>query len=148
MSKSKRSSAGQRLDKLDRRALLQLVSDLMKISAENRTFVRARLGGSPGSVRAAYRRRIVAQFLIGGELDLDAAYRSIAEYRRATGDVAGTLELMMTFVENGTQFGKEFPNVGDELYDSVGAVLAEFAELVSTRPYIRAGENGCTRWRR
>jgi hypothetical protein len=43
--------------------------------------------------------------------NLLVAARLITGYRQVTGDVLGTLELMLTFVETGTRFTNEFGDI-------------------------------------
>ncbi|WP_285715357.1 hypothetical protein, partial [Proteus vulgaris] len=54
-----------------------------------------------------YRAKIVEQFYPKrgeAKLKLSEARKAIKDFRKATGHVTGTAELMMTYVENGAEF--------------------------------------------
>jgi len=93
-------------------ALLALVKDLHDASPENRDFLRARFDAknTGGDALEKYRRKIVEQFFPRrgfGKLKLAEARKAIRDYRKATGNVAGTIDLMLAYVENGTEFTQQ-----------------------------------------
>jgi hypothetical protein len=116
-------------------ALLALVKDLYDASSSNRDFLRARVQDDAGNGTAVerYRRMIVEQFYPSrgfGKLKLAEARRAIRDYRRATGNLAGTIDLMLTYVENGTQFTREFGDINEAYYNSLESVLHEMTQLL------------------
>ena len=48
----------------------------------------------------------------------------------ATSDVGGTLDLMLTFVEMGNRFTKQFGDVDGPFYDAVLGMMEQFAKRV------------------
>lgn len=119
----------------DTPALLALVKDLYDAAAENRDFIQARchVGASGGEALEKYRRKIVEQFYPArgeGKLKLGEARKAIRDYRKATGNLPGTVELLMTYVENGAQFTYEYGDIDERFYDSVESVLDELAILL------------------
>ena len=58
------------------------------------------------------------------------AARLITGYRQATGDLLGTLELMLTFVETGTRFTLEFGDIDEPFYEGLELMLADFRDLL------------------
>ncbi|MEN9678489.1 MAG: hypothetical protein RIS76_4385 [Verrucomicrobiota bacterium] len=129
------SAARQHLTTWDKPALLALVKDLYDAAAENRDFIQARcqVDGSGGAVLENYRGKIVAQFFPArgfGKLKLGEARKAIRDYRKATGDLPGTAELLMTYVENGTRFTHEFGDIDERFYGSVESALEELATLL------------------
>ena len=122
----------------DKPALLALVKDLYEVAAENRDFIQARCqdggGGeeSGGEVLEKYRRKIVEQFFPAhgeGKLNLGEARKAIRDYRKATGNLPGTAELLMTYVENGAEFSHEYGDIDERFYSSVESALDELAAL-------------------
>ena len=116
-------------------ALLELVKDLHDASPENRDFLRARFDAenSGGEALEKYRRKIIEQFfpLRGeGKLKLAEARKAIRDYRKATGNVAGTIDLMLTYVENGTEFTQQFGDINEPYYNSLESALNELAGLL------------------
>jgi hypothetical protein len=62
------------------------------------------------------------------------AARLITGYRQVTGDVLGTLELMLTFVETGTRFTHEFGDIDEPFYEGLELMLADFRDLLLAHP--------------
>ena len=115
-------------------ALIALVKDLYEASPDNRHFLQARFQAEENDSAALekYRRKIVEQFFPArgmGKLRLTEARKAIRDYRKATGNLAGTIDLMLVYVENGTEFSHQF---GDSLsvYSSVISVLREMTPLL------------------
>jgi len=131
------SAARRHLATLDKPALLALVKDLYDSGAENRDFIQARCqaADSGGEVLEAYRKRIVEQFFSKradgvGALKLGVARKAIRDYRKASGNLSGTVELLMTYVENGAEFTHEYGDIDEPFYNSVASVLEELAGLL------------------
>jgi hypothetical protein len=118
-----------------RPALLALIKVLHDNSADNRDFLRARFQAesTAGEALEKYRERIVEQFFPRrgfGKLKLAEARKAIRDYRKATGNIAGTLDLMLTYVENGTEFTREFGDINEAYYNSLESVMDEMAGLL------------------
>jgi hypothetical protein len=109
-----------RLDTFDRKGLLGLVHDLYEASEGNRRFLQARFLSSAAAIEK-YRRLILAAVfpdpLSQRPIRLRDAIAAITEYRRSTGDVAGSVDLMLTFVEAGTEQAVDL-GYGDDAYFS------------------------------
>ena len=126
----------------DKPALLALVKDLYEVAAENRDFIQARCqdggqggqaGENGGEVLEKYRGKIVEQFFPArgeGKLKLGEARKAIRDYRKATGNLHGTAELLMTYVENGAEFTHEYGDIDERFYSSVESALDELAALL------------------
>ena len=112
------------LASFDKPELVALLKDLFDHSIESRAFLSARFlaGGVPDAILDKYRKHIVEQFLPkrgDGKLDLRSARRAIRDYRKATSDLAGTVDLMLTYVESGTEFTNQFGDISESFYDSL-----------------------------
>ena len=127
----------------DKPTLLALVKDLYEVAAGNRDFIQARCqagghaggqdGESGGEVLEKYRGKIVEQFFPArgfGKLKLGEARKAIRDYRRATGNLSGTAELLMTYVENGAEFAHEYGYSDERFYSSVESALDELAAVL------------------
>lgn len=129
------SAARKHLMTWEKPALLALVKDLYDSAAENRDFIQARCNAEEtgGEMLEKYRRKIVEQFFPargGGKLKLTEARKAIRDYRRATGNIAGTTELLMTYVENGARFTDQYGDIDERFYSSVESALDELAALL------------------
>ena len=116
-------------------ALLALVKDLYDAATVNRDFVEARCKAeeSGDEILEKYRRKIVEQFFPTrgeGKLKLGEARKAIRDYRKATRNVSGTADLLMTYVENGTRFTHEYGDIDERFYSSVESALDELATLL------------------
>jgi hypothetical protein len=114
-------------------ALIALIKDLHDASPENRDFLRARFDAESGEARENYRRKIVEQFFPQrgfGKLKLAEARKAIRDYRKATGNVAGTIDLLLTYLENGTEFTQQFGDINEAYYNSLESVLNELTTLL------------------
>lgn len=123
----------------DKPALVAPVKDLYEAAAENRDFIQARCqargqaGESGGEALEKYRRKIVEQFFPSrgfGKLKLGEARKAIRDYRKATGNLPGTAELLMTYVENGAEFTQNYGDIDERFYSSVESALDELAALL------------------
>jgi hypothetical protein len=65
-------------------------------------------------------------------LELRSARRTIRDYRKATSDLAGTVDRMLTYVESGTDFTNRFGDINESFYNSLESVLDEMVSLLRT----------------
>ena len=137
---SENKSAGwqnirRQLDDWSKPAMIALVKDLHDASPDNRDFILARFQAEDdaGAALEKYRHKIVEQFFPArgdGKLKLAEARKAIRDYRKATGNLTGTIDLMLTYVENGTEFSREFGYPVESFYNSLESVLNEMAQLL------------------
>lgn len=116
-------------------ALLALVKDLYAASEVGRDLVNARCSPAESATVTLekYRRKIVDQFFPArgyGKLKLGEARQAIRAFRKATGNLGGTVELLMTYVENGTSFTQQFGDIDERFYNSIESALTELATLL------------------
>jgi len=128
----------RQLDDWAKTALIALVKDLYDVSPDNRDFLQARLQAeeNDGAALEKYRRKIVEQFFPvhgDGKLKLTEARKAIRDYRKATGNLTGTIDLMLTYVENGTEFTWQFGDINESFYNSLESMLFELTELLLSR---------------
>jgi hypothetical protein len=104
--RKKWSDVKARLEAFDRAGLVSLLGDLYDASAANRRFLHSRL--THGSRAIEEYRRLVADAMYPDpfskrRVSVRDAAAAIVEYRRSTADVSGTVDLILTFVEAGTE---------------------------------------------
>ncbi len=130
------SGVSRQLKEWPRPALLALVKDFYDASPENRHFLHARFQAEDASGEAleAYRRKIVEQFFPArgfGKLKLAEARKAIRDYGKATGNVAGTIDLLLTYVENGTEFTADLGYANEPYFNSLESASEEMKALLS-----------------
>jgi hypothetical protein len=129
------SSIREQLREWPQSALMALIKDLYDSSPANRDFLHARFQAeeTEGAALEAYRRKIIEQFFPQrgfGKLKLAEAHKAIRDYRKAAGNAAGTVELVLTFVENGTEFTLQFGDIDGPFYNHLASVLHEMVQLL------------------
>lgn len=129
------SAVKQHIKDWDSGQFAALLKDLYNLSTENRTFLDARvqLNGVGDAALEAYRERVIEPFFPkrgSGKLKLGEARKAIRDYRKATGDEAGTAELLMTYVESGARFTHEYGDIDERFYSSIESALDELASLL------------------
>ena len=140
------SEVKARLGAFDRKGLVSLLGELYDASVANRRFLHSRL--TPGSRAIEEYRRLVADAIYPDpfskrRVSVRDAGAAIVEYRRSTGDTSGTVDLMLTFVEAGTEQAADL-GYGDEAYFDalqirLDAVAKEFDTLsAEVRASVRA----------
>jgi hypothetical protein len=135
--RKKWSEVKARLEALDWKGLVSLLGDLYAANEANRRFLHARL--VPGSRAIEEYRRLVADAIYPDpfskrRVSVRDAAAAIVEYRRSTGDASGTVDLMLTFVEAGTEQAADL-GYGDEAYfDALQVRLDAVAKEFDTLP--------------
>ncbi|HEY3852947.1 MAG TPA: hypothetical protein VGO67_00980 [Verrucomicrobiae bacterium] len=125
----------RKLDDWSKPALIGLVKDLYEVSSGNRDFLHARFQAEAddGTALEKYRRKIANQFFPAhgdGKLKLAEARKAIRDYQKATGNLVGGIDLRLTYVENGTEFTREFGDINESFYNSLESVLNEMVSLL------------------
>jgi len=133
--------------KMQPKELVRLMGELYSLSKENQRFLEARLGDASAQLPAY--RQLVADCLFpdplrkGAKVRIVEAKRAISQYERATGDSAGTVDLMLTFVETGTAFAVDLGYGDDNFFAALENMLSRALNLLrsgtddlrcSTRP--------------
>ena len=119
----------------DSTQLTALLKDLYDSSADTRAFLDARIqADSPdGAAIETYRQRIVDQFYPKrgeGRLKQAEARKAVRDYKKATGNLSGTIDLLLTHLESGTDFTLEFGDIDGPFYDGLCSVMDELARLL------------------
>lgn len=135
------AGVARRLESLKKSELIALVHDLYELSAETRNFVNARFPGRQhkGTTIEPYRATITARFFPTGEpgdLDFALARKTIADYRKATGDVEGVLDLTLTCVETAGRLASEIAIHDPWYFADLGEVATDFMNLLGQHPHL------------
>ena len=134
-NKSNWSAIRAQLKGWSRPAVMALLKDLYDASAANRDFIHARFQAEDdgGEALERYREKIIEPFFPKrgfGKLKLADARKAIRDYSKATGNLAGTIELMLTYVEQGTAFTLQYGDIDGPFYNSMEAMLGDLANLL------------------
>ncbi|AKB43999.1 DUF6155 family protein [Methanosarcina vacuolata] len=125
------------LQNTDRKELINIIRDLYRYSEENRRYLLARsinTNAEPG-ILEAYREVIKNEFFPEkwhGTLRYSVAKKAISDYSKASGDFAGTMELMLFYVENGVEFTCKYGDIDEEFYQEIYSAFEEFCTRLET----------------
>ena len=113
------------------RDLLTLISDLYSLDAKNKRFLEARFISKKDSL-TSYKKTIRESVHpdIEKPFQLREGRNAIAEYKKATGNIEGTLDLMIYYVECGTEFTLEYGDIDGPFYNSLGSMFEAAAQLL------------------
>lgn len=127
----------KKLEAFDQKGLVGLVHDLYEASTANRRFLQARLLPSQSAVEKY--RRLVAEAVFPDpfsrrRVSLRDATAAITEYRRSTGDLVGTVDLMLTFIEAGTEQAADLGYRDEHYFSALENKLDAIAKSWRTLP--------------
>lgn len=136
-SELKWSDLKKSLQKSDKKELLNAIQELYKYSEDNRRYLLARFIDKEEipKVMEEYRQIVVNEFFPEkgfGELRYSVAEKAIREYSEASGDFAGKMELMLTYVENGVKYTNKYGDIDEEFYEKIYGMLEQFCALLKT----------------
>ena len=128
------------LQKAEKKELIDLIRELYGHSVGDRMLINSRYLGEgvkkeKNKMLQKYRKIIKEEFLPEKGLEkirYSVAERAINDYSNALGDLVGTLDLMLTYVEGGVRFASTFGAIDDEFYDSIEGMLDRLCELLKT----------------
>ncbi len=125
------------LQNLEKEEFIQLVKDLYALSKENKSFLSARFDRDNKDILLEYKNKVIEPFYPKrggiGKLQLRPAKNAISDYKKASNDLLGTLDLMLTYVEAGTKFTTEYGYINENFYNSLESVLYDFKNLINTK---------------
>ena len=126
-----------RLEAFDRKGLVSLLGDLYDASVANRRFLHSRLTRGSGAIdeyRHLVTDAIYPDPFSKRRVSVRDAAAAIVEYRRSTGDASGTVDLMLTFVEAGTEQAADLGYGDDAYFDALQIRLDAVAKEFDTLP--------------
>ncbi|WP_440955254.1 DUF6155 family protein [Methanosarcina sp. Mfa9] len=125
------------LQDADQKELLHIIKDLYKLSEKNRMFLMARCMDLKvlDGVLNTYKQVIKDDFFPKrgyGALRYSVAEKAIKDYSEASGDFAGTMELMFFYVENGVEFTSKYGDIDEDFYIKIYGMLEKFCTQLKT----------------
>jgi len=114
----------------DRADLLGLIGDLYAASPDNRAFLSAHLGLGEDPLapfKAIVEHGMYPDVIRGHQPSIQKAKKAITDYRRATADQRGTVDLRVCFCEQASEFALEY-GMDDESY--LDALVRMFEQAV------------------
>ena len=122
----------------DQKELINLLHDLYKNSVENRRYVTARYAKVEGGseILEAYRKKVLNVYYpprgAASRPRYSVAKKAVNDYSEASGDIKGTMDLVLTLVENVMKYRHEFSGIDEASYVGGADMMAKFSELIRT----------------
>ena len=122
---------------LEPKEMLDLFRQLYMLSPENAEFIDSQFkSGSEEKLLEEYRQKIKLEFF--PEHDPYSKFPRmgwmkslIRDYRKGTGDLAGTAELMVTFQEHGMEFTMMYGDISEQFYDSLLSGMNDMIKMLT-----------------
>jgi len=123
------------LQEADKKELIDIIQNLYRFSEDNRRYL---LTGSmepnaESGLLEAYRAIIKNEFFPEkghGTLRYSIAKKAIDSYWKASESVEGKMELMLFYVENGTDFTNEYGDIDEEFYSKIVDMLEKLCIIL------------------
>jgi hypothetical protein len=129
------------LKELPEAKLIELLKGLHDLSPQNKAWLNA--NAMPAEQNTAYLeecRQKVIKLVYNPTRNTPPmprfrdAKKVISDYKKATKDQLGTLDLMLTYVERGHAFTNDFGDIDEPFYDRLINMLENFAEELKKHP--------------
>jgi len=119
--------------------LLHLIHDLYQLNPDNKKFIQTRFAdqNDKQSLLESYRKIIIQEFFPDKGLEklrIPVAKKAISSYETASGDISGTIDLMMTYIEQIMRFLKEYGDIDEKYLDSMGSVFENLKKKAVASP--------------
>ena len=134
------SELKRELTQYNQAQLLEMVSALYSLSTENKRFIEAKVVNDDNVIEK-YREIISrsisteAPWLKSHQLSLKTAKKAISDYKKATGNIEDTMDLMIYYVERGTKFTQAFGDIDESFYNSMESMFESILKLMSSNSY-------------
>lgn len=129
------------LKEYDTERLIELLKGLYDLSPANKAFVRQQFSESPQDAEFLEKcRRQVVQVIYPPRRQypdypkFSQARKAINEYKKATNDINGTIDLLLTYVERGTAFTSDFGDIDGPFYERLETALSNATDLITSSP--------------
>lgn len=141
MSKITWTELKLKLERLPHQALIELIKGLFQLSAQNKAWLVAQLADPAANVDYFEEcKQKVSRLVYDGRRLYPSrprfreAKKVISDYKKATNDLPGTLDLLLTYIENGHWFTKQFGDIDAAFYDALISAVYRFAEDLMKLP--------------
>ena len=120
---------------------LEIIKGLYDLSPANKAFIRQRFSDSPQDAEflEKCRRQIInAIYPLRQQYpdypNFRDARNAVNAYKKATGDMVGTIDLLLTYVERGTAFTSDFGDIDEPFYIRLETALQNAVDLITASP--------------
>ncbi|MFS0862016.1 DUF6155 family protein [Fredinandcohnia sp. 179-A 10B2 NHS] len=133
MSKLNITELKKSLKQLEQKELIQLVADLYKLNSDVKDYLSSKFGGEEVALELynKAKKKIQDEFYPDRglpKLRLSEAKQAISDFKKSTGNSSLVADLMLLYVELGTEFSREFGVMETQFYNSMVFMYDKVAE--------------------
>lgn len=113
--------------------LLNLIRDLYALHPEVEAFINARFVVSTANLKPYQKiieEAVSPDVMHDEDLDLERGQKAIRDYQKATNDQLGTLDLMLHYVECGTQFAMMYGYGAEFFFESLDEMFSQAVKMI------------------
>ncbi len=116
----------------DKTELIKLIADLCSLNSANKKFIYTKysLINPIESYKEIIKQSLYPDIGRNMRLSLSKAKKAIGDYKKATNDSMGALELMVYYVECGNQFTVDYGDVDEQFYYSIESMFVKIIEML------------------
>ena len=124
------SSIKANLSLLQKNELINLLSELYKLNKENKYYISARCSETCEEAIRPYRiliKKFISPEIRSGDEHIEKvkAKKAISDYWKASGDNNGKIDLMLYYIECGTEFTLTYGDIDEPFYNSLSSMFAQ-----------------------
>lgn len=122
------SSIKANLSLLQKNELINLLSELYKLNKENKYYISARCSETCEEAIRPYRiliKQFISPEIRSGDEHIEKAKakKAISDYWKASGDNNGKIDLMLYYIECGTEFTLTYGDIDEPFYNSLSSMF-------------------------
>ena len=120
------------IKRLDRKELARMLSELADFKPENEVWLKTRLYGPKlESSLEFYKKRIRNAFFGKDAPSLKLARTALNDYKKVSGDLESNIDLMVSYVENGTELTLKYGDMWGAFYTSLENVYIDLLKTLA-----------------
>lgn len=126
---------------MDAASLISLIHDLYALNKDNKEFLQGRVGGEAAfaDLREDAARKIIKEFFPDrgfGRARIAPVKKLITGYKKVTGDLIGTADLTLLFIEQFVKYVDEYGGEAQSKFDALSVAMRELLKILETCPAI------------
>ena len=119
------------LEGYEKKELIGLVLKLAKLRKDNMAWLKTKLQGPEHLAESIeyYKKKILSGF--EGKIKLNVAKKAISDFRKASDDRKSLIDLMLLYVEKGTEITLTYGDMYEQFYYSLERMYGDAVELLN-----------------
>ncbi len=124
-----------RLEQLQHKELITLINELYRLNRDNQQFISAKYLPVSDAIIKPYKHLVeqcISPELRRGDerIEKAKARKAINDYWKATKDIYGKIDLMLYYVECGTQFTLTYGDIDEPFYNSLSSMFVQATQEI------------------